>query len=181
MLFCLKCSIPPQSHYRLVRDSYATCSPTALSSSKDLPRCRSSQLCLGQTGAWRRGSALISACIGDTTSEATPRSGTAPWNGPQGTAGGSSQPARRVALPSSPTETLRLCEPCGMPTPKVPGVVSSVTMLPLRAQAPTGQGRDTMSRRFCVVPSSGLICFGAIRRMESSRPHGVGSLLECLS
>lgn len=180
MLFCLIAASRPNPTICLVRVSHASCSPTALSSSKDLPRRRSPSFVSARlehgAGAVRSSQPALATPRAKQDHVQARRYGMAP-KGPRVVP---SQPARRVALPSSPTETLRLCEPYGMPTPTVPGVVSSVTILPLRAQAPTGQGRDTMSRRFHVVPSSSLIYFGADWRIENSRPHGVGFLLECL-
>lgn len=79
------------------------------------------------------------------TGEAPPRSGTAPWNGPQGVE--DCQSARRVALPSSPAETLRLCEPyADIDLCLAVGAKCHDPAVP-KAQAPTGLRRNTMFRR----------------------------------
>lgn len=137
MLFCLIAASRPNPTICLVRVSHASCSPTALSSSKDLPRRRSPSFVSARlehgAGAVRSSQPALATPRAKQDHVQARRYGMAP-KGPRVVP---SQPARRVALPSSPTETLRLCEPYGMPTPTVPGVVSSVTILPL---LPRGRG-----------------------------------------
>lgn len=84
------------------------------------------------------------------------------------------QPARRVALPSSPAETLRLCEPYA--DTEYAWNALTVTILPLlQGQASTGaKERHYVS----TTPSGTFVKSHTLRqdqRPKNSRPHGGGS------